>query len=147
MSGTPATGDVPTRQANGSVAWEAPSGGGSIALPVNLGPNRFKIATSGETWIDTAGAAGVETLAASTDLNGAGLGLFVAETGGGTKVGAWGTFIELGDASFNPVVRITDPGAGGRIGFFGAPEVTQPAAPTTLADVIAALKVLGLVAT
>lgn len=40
-------------------------------------------------------------------------------------------------------------GGGGvmEIGFFGKPRVPQPAAPTTLADVIAALKALGLVAT
>lgn len=34
-----------------------------------------------------------------------------------------------------------------KIGFFNATPVVQPAAPTTLADVIAALKALGLVAT
>ena len=34
-----------------------------------------------------------------------------------------------------------------KLGFYGVSPVTQPAAPTTLADVIAALKALGLVAT
>jgi hypothetical protein len=44
-------------------------------------------------------------------------------------------------------VKVEADATSARIGFFATAPVAQPAAPTTLADVIAALKALGLVAT
>jgi hypothetical protein len=44
-------------------------------------------------------------------------------------------------------VKVEADATSARIGFFSTAPVAQPAAPTTLADVIAALKALGLVAT
>lgn len=73
---------------------------------------------------------------------------FVAAGTGGPGVtirgGNAGVTIDAGAASPGPgpieVAAVTD-----SLGFYGATPVGQPAAPTTLANVIAALKALGLV--
>ena len=70
-------------------------------------------------------------------------GMFISSDGSVTLAAPNGGAIGLGNTT---TLLIVDGSTNG-LGFFGAAPVAQPAAPTTLADVIAALKTLGLVAT
>jgi hypothetical protein len=75
---------------------------------------------------------------------GSGLGGGIIFAAGASTSGTNGNTLFY-DANFNSIIEIgsTD----NTLGFFAAPPVAQPAAPTTLADVITGLKALGLFAT